>query len=147
QGVGPGLAWRPEAVAPDQPLVVVSPSELARGVGQLRDSGEGPHPEEVLLQGPDEPLGTTVPLRLADEARRAVDPEEGQLPLEVVAHVGAAMVVADGQPRGDPPIEAAEMLTDALPDRLQRLEPVARLRGEEAHAIRRTVRDSDEAAD
>jgi hypothetical protein len=33
--------------------------------------------------------------------------------------------MADGQARGDPTVEAAEVLADALADRLQRLEAVA----------------------
>ena len=61
-----------------------------------------PHPQELLLEGADEPLGAAVPLRLPHEARRAGHAQEPQLPLEVVAEVVAAVVVADGQPLGRP---------------------------------------------
>jgi hypothetical protein len=57
------------------------------------------------------------------------------------------VIMADGRPRRDPLAEAAEVLADALADRLQRLEPVARLRGVDADAFRRTVIDGDEDVD
>src|SRR5438067_1297827 len=56
------------------------------------------------------------------------------------------MVVTDRQPRRDPAVEAAEVLADALADRLRRLEAVARLRGVDADALRRAVIDGDEDA-
>src|SRR5206468_676675 len=42
-------------------------------------------------------------------------------------HVSTAVVVADRQATGGPPVELAEVLTHALKGRLQGLEPVARL--------------------
>src|SRR5262249_955752 len=57
------------------------------------------------------------------------------------------MVVADRQPHGDIPVEAAEGLADALTERLRGLEAAARLRGADADALRRAVVDGDEDAD
>src|SRR5690348_14351571 len=105
----------------DQPLLIAPPLELAEGLDQIGDRGEVPDPEQVLLQGPDEALRDPVSFGLPDEARRAGHAEEGQLPLEVVAPVGAAMIVPNGQPCGDPLVEAAEVLASALAERLQRL--------------------------
>ena len=45
------------------------------------------------------------------------------------------MVVQDRQSGGDPPVEAAEVLADALAERLQSLEAVAREGGVEADAL------------
>ena len=87
---------------------------------------------------------TAVALGLPHEARRADHAQEAQLPLEVIAEVVAAVVVADGQPHGDPRIEAAEVLPHALPERLQRLEAVAPLGGVEADALAGAVIDGDE---
>ena len=104
---GPGLSRHAEPVAFDQPLLVVTPPELPKGVGELRDRGEMPHPQQVLLQGTNEPFGNAIALGLPHEARRAGHPQECQLPLEVMAHVGAAVIVADRWPGGDPLIRAA----------------------------------------
>ena len=132
---GPGLSRHAEPVAFDQPLLVVTPPELPKGVGELRDRGEMPHPQQVLLQGTNEPFGNAIALGLPHEARRAGHPQECQLPLEVMAHVGAAVIVADRWPGGDPLVEAAELFADALAERLQRLEPIARLGGVDADAL------------
>src|SRR5215212_6353493 len=99
---------RPEAVAFDQPCGVVSLAALEQRPAQLFDGVEGPHPQEVLLQGTDESLGAAVALGGADERGRAFDAEEGDLPLEVVADVLRAVVVAEGEARRDAPGEAAE---------------------------------------
>src|SRR5262245_1786010 len=98
----PGLARRAEAVALDQPLLVVDPLELPERLDEFGDRGELPDPEQILLQGWDQSFGDPIALGLPDEARRAGHAEELQLPLKVVAHVGASMVVADGQTGGDP---------------------------------------------
>src|SRR5262249_59442046 len=45
------------------------------------------------------------------------------------------MIVASGQPCGDPLVEAAEVLAHALAERLQRLEAVAREGGVDADAL------------
>jgi hypothetical protein len=42
------------------------------------------------------------------------------------------MMVADGQTHGDPAVEAAEMLSDALAERLHRPKEATGLRGLEA---------------
>jgi len=39
---GPGLSRHAEPVAFDQPLLVVTPPELPKGVGERRDRGEMP---------------------------------------------------------------------------------------------------------
>src|SRR3954447_16475026 len=97
------------AVTPDQPSFVVRSLELPQRLDQLGDRGEAPHPEELLLQGADEPLGAPVALRLPHEARRAGHTQKRQLPLEVVAEVVAAVVVADRQALSGPRLEPAEV--------------------------------------
>src|SRR5262245_26701377 len=55
--------------------------------------------------------------------------------------------MADGQADGDAPVEAAEVLADTLAERLQRLEPAARLRGMQADALPGAVIDGHEDED
>jgi hypothetical protein len=81
----------------DQPLPVVAPAELALGLGQPGGGGEVPDPEQVLLEGSNQSFGDAMALRLPHETRGAGHPQEGQLLLEIIADVGAAVVVADGQ--------------------------------------------------
>ena len=85
------------AVALDQPALVVGLLERQEGQAQLLDLLEPAEPEQFLRQGADEPLGTTVALGSADESRGALGAEEADLALEVLAHVLAAVVVADAQ--------------------------------------------------
>src|SRR5262249_27292195 len=145
--VKPDLTRCPVAVPPDHPLLIVTPPKLLQGLDQLGDRGEVPDPEDVLLEGSDKTFGDAVALRLPDEARRAGHAEERQLLLKVVTHGGTAVVVADGQPGGDPLVEAAEVLAHALAERLQRLEAVARFRGMQADALPGAVIDGDEDVD
>src|SRR4051812_1228940 len=114
RGLGPGLVRCPEPVALDRPLPVVPPPELPQGLDQVRHRGEGPGPEQVLLQRADGALRHPVAFRFPDEARRAGHAQERQLLLEVIAHVGTSVVVADGQTRDDPLLEAAELLAHPL---------------------------------
>ena len=67
-----------ESVAFDQPGVVVGFPECEQRLPQFLDGLEGPHPEQVLLQGADEPLGAAIAFRCPHEGGRTVDAEEGQ---------------------------------------------------------------------
>src|SRR4051794_5227906 len=58
------------------------------------------------------------------EGRRALDAEEADPGLEVVAHVLAAVIVAQPQAGGDVLGERAEALAHRLPHRLESLEAV-----------------------
>ena len=66
-----------ESVAFDQPAVVVGLAEREQRLTQFLDGLEGPHPEQVLLQGADEPLGAAIAFRCPDEGGRTLDAEEG----------------------------------------------------------------------
>jgi hypothetical protein len=57
------------------------------------------------------------------------------------------MVVADGQRRSDPLVEAAELLAHALAERLQRLEPIPRQVGVDADALTSAMVDGHEDTD
>jgi hypothetical protein len=52
QAVEPHRPRRAEAVASDQPPLVIGPLELAQGLDQLGGGGEVPDPEQVLLDLP-----------------------------------------------------------------------------------------------
>src|SRR3954452_20012075 len=141
---GPDLGRCPVAVPLDDPGLVVNLPELLERQAQLLDGGEGPDPEQVLLQRPDEPLGAAVALRLAHEGRRALDAGEADLGLEVVAHVLAPVVVAQPQAGGDGLCERAAALAHPPLDRLERLEAVGAPAGMDADALGRAVVDGDE---
>src|SRR3954453_16640242 len=88
--------------------------------------------------------GSAVAFRLATEGRRALEAEEADLGPEVVAHVLAAVIVAQPQAGGDVLGERAEALAHRLPDRLERLEAVGAATGVDADAPGRAVVDGDE---
>src|SRR3954464_11365782 len=141
---GPDLGRCPVAVPLDDPGLVVNLPELLERQAQLLDGGEGPDPEQVLLQRPDEPLGAAVALRLAHERRRALDAEEADLGPEVVAHVPAPVVGAQPQAGGDVLGERAAALAHRLLDRLERLEAVGAPAGMDADALGPAGGDGDE---
>jgi hypothetical protein len=53
---------RPEAVALDQPLLVVTAAELLKILDEFGDRCEVPDPKQVLTQGADKPFGDTSAL-------------------------------------------------------------------------------------
>ena len=64
------------SAALDQPVLVVEVClNSMQGEAELLDGGEGPDPEEVLLQGPDEALRAAVALGRADEGGGRRGPE------------------------------------------------------------------------
>src|SRR4051812_30368261 len=128
----------------DDPGAVVGLPEPLQCQAELLDRLEAPQPQQVLLQGADEPLGASVALGLADEGGRAPHAEAADLPLEVVADVLAAVVVAEPRPGGDVPAGGAVASTDGLLDRLESLEAVRAAAGMNAEALGRTVVDGDE---
>src|SRR5215207_9268099 len=74
---GAGRGWKPlvpgrggwsEPVPLDQPGGVVGLAELEQRHAQVLDGVEGPHPQQVLLQGADEAFGAAVAFRRAGEA-------------------------------------------------------------------------------
>src|SRR3954451_5541034 len=92
-----------ESVAFDQPAVVVGLAEREQRLTEFLDGLEGPHPQQVLLQGADEPLGAAIALRGADKGRRTLDAEEGQFSLKVTRQVLRAVIVAHRQAAGPVP--------------------------------------------
>ena len=54
--------WSTMAISADQPVPVVVVLEHAQRLVEFLDAGEGPDPEELLLEGAPEPLDPTVPL-------------------------------------------------------------------------------------
>src|SRR3954471_23834386 len=131
-----------ESVAFDQPAVVVGLAEREQRLTEFLD--EGPHPEQVLLQGADEPLGAAIAFRCPHEGGRTLDPEKDEFLLEVIGHVLRAVIVAHGQTAGDRLGEPAEMLPYALADRLQGLEAGGPDMRVNADAFGRAVIDRDE---
>src|SRR3954470_8056181 len=142
--IGSDLSGCPVSMPLDDPGVVAGLPEPLQCQAELLDRLEAPQPQQVLLERADEPLGAAVALGLADEGRRALDAEEADLPLEVVADVLAAVVVAEPQPGGDVPAEGTVAPTDGLLDRLQGLEAVGNPAGMDAQALGRAVVDGDE---
>src|SRR4051794_2916512 len=138
-----GSRW-PEAVPFDEPGRVVDLPKLDQRVAELPDGVEGPHPEQVLFQGTDEALGAAVALRRPHESGRTLDAKEGEFLLEVIRHVLAAVVVADGQTAGHVLRECCEVTRDTLADWLQRLEARRTGGGVDADAFGRAVVDGDE---
>lgn len=144
---GPDLGRCLVAMSFDDPGLIVGLLEFEQGATQVFDGLEGADPQQVFLERADEAFGTAVALRGAHEGRRALDAEEGDLGLEVVGHVLAAVVMAQGEPRGDTGGEGPEPFPHALADRLQGLEAGRPFRRVDADAFRRAVIHGDEHAD
>ena len=67
----------------DEPSLIVAPRECDKRDAQLLNGFEGPHPQEVLLQGSDEAFGEAIALGFAHEGRRSFDAETFDLALEI----------------------------------------------------------------
>src|SRR4051794_19112020 len=119
----------------DEPGCVVDLAKDQQGLTEVLDGIEGPHPEQVLLQGPDEALGAAVPLGSPHEGGRARDAEEGKFLLESIGHVLAPVIVPHGKTACDLFGESAEAAPHALADRLERLEAGSPARGMDADAL------------
>ncbi|RLT36023.1 MAG: hypothetical protein DWI59_00280 [Chloroflexi bacterium] len=102
---------RAAAMPFDQPLLVVALREGDKREAEFLDRGEGLDPPQLPLQGADEALGTAVALGSGDKRRCGTDAQEAQLVLKMVAHVLAAVVVAQREPRSDVSPVAPEVLT------------------------------------
>src|SRR4051794_23921335 len=86
----------------DEPGRVVDLPKDEQRLTELLDGVEGPHPEQVLLQGPDEALRTAISLGGSHEGGRALDAQEGKLLLEGVGHGLAPVIVPHGETAPDP---------------------------------------------
>src|SRR4051794_12225333 len=128
----------------DDPGLVVGLPEPLQCQPQLLDRLEAPQPQQVLLERADEPLGAAVALGLADEGRRALHAEEADLPLEVVADVLAAVVVAEPQPGGDIPAEGTVAPTDGLLEPAQGLASVGKPAGMDCQTLGRAMLGGDD---
>jgi hypothetical protein len=80
-------------VAFHDPDVVGHIFEFKKGLTQLLDRLRGPYPEKVLLERPNEPLRTTFALRLHHQGMRTLYPQKGKLPLKILRHVSAPMIM------------------------------------------------------
>jgi hypothetical protein len=96
---------------------------------------EGPHPDQLLLEGPKEPLSDAFAFGLPDERRRCLHAEEGDPALKVFGHVVRPVVVPQLQAGGDIRAGRPEMPPNTLPYRLQRLPAVGTERGMHADAL------------
>ena len=103
--------------------MVVAITEVVQGSAEFIEITETADPQELLFQGAEEALDAAVALGLADEGRGRLDAEEANFVLEVIAHVNAAVVVAQAQTARDACGKKAEVLVHALSDGLERFEP------------------------
>jgi len=121
-------------------MAVESLLELQQRLAQLLDRIEGPHPQELLLQGTNEPFGHAIALGGADEAEAGFDAQKGNLALKVVTHVLRAMVVSQRQAF----CQGAELLPEPLVDGLQRLKARPGPGGRDADHVSHEVVDGHE---
>ena len=104
----------PIAVPGDEPGFVVASSKRDERGSQLLDGVEGPHPQQVLLQGSDEALCYAVALGLSHEGGRSFDPQEFDFVLKIAGHVVGATIVTQLQSMRHPGRDGSET---ALPRR------------------------------
>ena len=132
------------AVRGDEPGFVVVCGELDGCGSQVFDGIEGPHPQEVLLQGSDEALCDAVAFGFLHEGGRSFDPEAFDFILEIAGHVVGAMIVTQLQSTRHPGCDGSEALVHPLTHRLQRLQAIGRPRGMNADNFRIGVLRGDE---
>src|SRR3954469_2766673 len=119
----------------DEPGRVVALPKDEQRLTELLDGVEGPHPEQVLLEGANKALRAAIPLGRPHEGRRACDAQEAEFLLESIGHVLAPMIVPHGKTARDLFGESAEAAPHALADRLERLKAGRPARGVDAHAL------------
>src|SRR5215510_6673045 len=104
----------------DEPLGVVARDELADDPARLGETLEAMEIEALLLERPHEPLDDAIALRLADVRRRDRHPQPLHLVDPGIGDVLRAQVAPNPQSASDVLREAAEHVTHALTQRLQR---------------------------
>src|SRR4249920_3269385 len=92
----------------DEPGFVVASGELDERGSQLFDGVEGPHPQQVLLQGADETLCDAVALWLSHEGGRSFDSQAFDFVLEIAGHIVGAMIVTQLQSTRHPGRDGSE---------------------------------------
>src|SRR3954462_6714245 len=100
----------------DEPGRVVALPKDEQRLTEFLDGVEGPHPEQVLLEGANKALRAAISLRRPHEGGRACDAQKGKLLLEGVGHVLAPVIVPHGQTAPDPLSKAAKAAPHALAD-------------------------------
>jgi len=100
-------------------MVVVAISELDERGPQFFEIAEAADPQDLFYEGAKEALDASIALGLAHESWGWLDSQELDLGLEVVAHVHAAVVVAQLQAFGGGGRESPEVFPDALADRFE----------------------------
>src|SRR5499427_8559145 len=128
----------------DEPLGVVAGDELADDPPRLGETLETMEVEALLLQRAHETLDDAVALRLADVRRRDRHPQPLHLVDPRISDVLRAPVAPDPQATRDSLRKAAEHLTDALAERLERGPAITDLRRVPAHELVHTVVDGAE---
>lgn len=125
-------------------MIVVPLSELGECVLEFVQISERADPQQLLFQCAEEAFDAAVPFRLTDERRRRFHTDEADLRLKVIAHIDAAMVVAQPHAARYAGGESAEVLANALPDRLERFEPMRAFDGVNADAVGAAMIDGGE---
>ena len=108
----------------DEPRPIVTLGEVDERQPEVLDRSEAPDPQQVLLQGANEALGDAISLGLAHERGRGLDSQASDFGLKILGHIIAPVIVTQLQPTGDFWSDRAEAAFHALPNRLQRLEPI-----------------------
>ena len=110
------------AESSEDPVLVESLGELAKGEVELLDGLEGPDPQDLLFERADEPLDAAAPLRLPDEGGAGLDADDLELILEGVGDELASVVVSERGSGGDADLVVALGVPDGLPQALDGLE-------------------------
>ena len=108
----------------DEPSFVVVSGELDERGSQFFDGIEGPHPQQVLLQGSDEALCDAIALGFSHEGGRGFDPQAFYFVLEVAGHVVGAMIVTQLQSTRYVGGDGSKAPMHPLAYRLQRLKAI-----------------------
>lgn len=109
----------------EDPRIIVGTYPVEQRLTALLTVAKRPDPEQRLLEGTEESFDAAISFGCSDEGRGRFDPEELDLSLEVIAHVGAAMIVPQLETGRDALLVPTETLPESLAHWLERLEAVA----------------------
>jgi hypothetical protein len=139
-----GLSRRPVALTLQNPVLVITILELDEGRPQFVEIAEAAHPQKRFFESTKEALNTPISFRLTDESGRWLDAEKCDFSLEIIAHVHAAMVMAQLQTVSDAGSKSPEAFPNTLADRFESFEAGGLLHRMDAHAFRCAVIDCGE---
>src|SRR5215831_18598200 len=131
----------------DEPLLIIETQPVVECAAEVLHGLERAHPQQLFLERPNEPFRDAVAFWGAHEHRTRCDPQESEFGLEGLAHILTAVIMPHLHARRNAGREGAELLANALANRLQRFEAGGSPRRMDADPFEGAMIDADEDRD